>query len=143
MGRLPRSPGEWLLAARVLALAAVVPLVTRMRLSRQAALLEPRSAPPLDPAREAWLTENIDRIVAVAHPLVRPGCLTRGITHYYFLRRAGVDVRLAYGLGEVDGRTEGHCWLVRDGEPYLERTDPREHFAETYSIPLRPTGART
>ena len=44
-------------------------------------------------------------------------------------------MRLTYGLGERDGRMEGHCWLVRDGEPFLEREDPRGLYAETYSIP--------
>jgi hypothetical protein len=66
---------------------------------------------------------------------VRPGCLTRGLTHYFFLRRAGADVVLQYGIGTVEGRTEGHCWLVRDGVPYLESKDPREHFVETYRVP--------
>lgn len=126
---------ERLLAARVLAVAALVPLIVRLPLPRQERLLEPRRARPADPERAAWLAGNIDGLIARGRPVVRPGCLTRGLTHYYFLRRAGVDVRLAYGIGEVDGRTEGHCWLERDGEPWLESTDPRPHFTRTYAIP--------
>jgi Transglutaminase-like superfamily len=129
------DPRRLLRAARVIAFAALVPLITRLPLERQAALLEPRRPPALDPERAAWLEANMDRLIATAQPLVRPGCLTRGLTRYFFLRRAGVEVRLAYGIGEVDGRTEGHCWLVRDGEPYRERRDPREHFTETWSVP--------
>jgi hypothetical protein len=34
-----------------------------------------------------------------------------------------------------DGEYVGHCWLVKDGEPFLERTDPRPVFAEIVSIP--------
>lgn len=95
---------ERLLAARVLALAALVPLITRLSLPRQERLLEPRRPARPDAERAAWLAENVDGLIAMAHPVVRPGCLTRGLTHYYFLRRAGVEVRLAYGIG---GRIEG------------------------------------
>lgn len=135
MAQLLSRPRELLRALRVLAVATAVPLITRLSLPRQQAILEPRSPRSPDPARAAWFEANIDRVLAISHPLVRTGCLTRGLTHYYFLRRAGIDVRLAYGIGTMDGRSEGHCWLVCDGEPYLEKQDPRDHFTETYSIP--------
>jgi hypothetical protein len=128
-------PAELLLAARVLAFAVTVPAITRFGLPRQASILEPRREPAADPEREAWLVENVDRVLARAAPLARPGCLTRGLTHYYFLRRAGADVDLAYGLGTPIGTTEGHCWLERAGEPFLEEADPRSLYVETYRIP--------
>lgn len=63
--------------------------------------------------------------------MVRPGCLTRGITGYYILRRAGLDVALCFGVGLAVGRdVAGHCWLVLDGEPVLEAADPRTAFSE-------------
>ena len=130
-----RSARELLLAARVFAFAVCVPLITRLPLARQEAILEPRRLRARARAREAWLAANVDWILVRGAPLVRPGCLTRGLTHYFFLRRAGADVALQYGIGTVDGRTEGHCWLVRDGVPYLEAKDPREHFVETYRVP--------
>jgi Transglutaminase-like superfamily len=133
MARLARS--EMLLSLRVLLVAVSVPLITRLPLARQEALLEPRRPQPPDPEREAWLVANVDRLLAAGHPAVRPGCLTRGLTHYFFLRRAGVDVQLRYGLGTPVGESEGHCWLVRDGEPFLESVDPRGQYVETYSIP--------
>jgi hypothetical protein len=130
-----------LLAGEVLAVAVLAPLLARLPLPRLEALLEPRRTPVPDAEPEAWLVANLDRLLALGHPLVRPGCLTRGLTHYFFLRRAGADVRLTYGLGQVQGRTEGHCWLVRDGKPYLERADPRDMYVETYSIPRRRAAA--
>lgn len=135
MATRPTSRHKPILAVRVLAFAVLVPLITRLRLSRQEAILEPVRTPTPDPEREAWLAANVDRILAAGRPVVRPGCLTRGLTLYYFLRRAGAGVRLAYGVGTVDGQTEGHCWLVMDGQPYLESKDPRKHFVETYSVP--------
>jgi len=142
MGRALRSPRDVLLALRVLAVALAAPLIARLSLSRQEAILEPRTSPPPDKAREAWLVENVDRILGAARPLVRPGCLTRGLTHYYFLRRAGVDVQLRYGLATPVGESDGHCWLVRDGEPFLERADPRELYVETYRLPRARTRTR-
>ena len=63
--------------------------------------------------------------------MVRPGCLTRGITGYYTLRRAGLDVALCFGVGLADGpAVTGYCWLLLDGEPVLEAADPRSAFSE-------------
>jgi hypothetical protein len=134
MGRALRSPRDVLLALRVLAVALAAPLIARLSLSRQEAILEPRRPATYARAREEWLVANVDRVLGRGAPLVRPGCLTRGLTYFYFLRRAGVDVRLSYGIGTVDGRPEGHCWLVRDGEPWLEREDPRPHFTVTHRV---------
>jgi Transglutaminase-like superfamily len=124
-----------LLELRVLLVAMLVPLIARLPLARQEAILEPRRVPPHDSVRDAWIAEHVDGLLAIGRPLVRRGCLTRGLTHFYFLRRAGVDVRLVYGISTAEPRAEGHCWLVRDGEPYLEQVDPRPRFVETYSIP--------
>src|SRR4051794_17680964 len=132
MRELLRRP---LLALRVLAFAAAVPLLMPLPLPRLACLLEPRRPRPEDPQRAAWLARRVDTVIAAGHPVVRRGCLTRGVTHFFFLRRAGVDVALQFGMGTPAGQPEGHCWLVRDGEPYLERVDPRPLFVETYRIP--------
>jgi hypothetical protein len=135
MATARRRAGELLLAARVFAFAVCVPLITRLSLTRQAALLEPRGRRPPDPEREAWLEANVDRVLGRGAPLVRPGCQTRGLTYFYFLRRAGADVRLVYGIEATGSERDGHCWLVRDGRPYLERNDPRGRFLETHSVP--------
>jgi hypothetical protein len=73
----------------------------------------------------------------IARPLVRTGCLTRGITLFWFLRRSGLDVELRFGIdaGDTDP-VDGHCWLTLGGEPYLERRDPRPRFSELYRLPL-------
>lgn len=68
-------------------------------------------------------------------PGIRRSCLTRGVTLYYFLTRAGVDVSLCFGVGTVDGVMGAHCWLVKDGEPYLERGDVPFPFVPMHVIP--------
>ncbi len=127
-----------MLFARVGAFAAAVPLLMRLPLPRVAGLLThaPRRPPP-----SAAEVERLERLIAlaprVARPLVRPGCLTRGVTLFWYLRRAGLDVELRFGLEPAhDSDTDGHCWLALDGEPFLEKRDPRPRFTELYRLPL-------
>ena len=59
----------------------------------------------------------------------------------FFLRRAGLDVRLAFGVGPTRGEHAGHCWLVLDGSPFLEDRDPRPLFTEMITVPKEPGSA--
>jgi hypothetical protein len=70
----------------------------------------------------------------VGYPLVRQGCLTRAVTLYWFLARAGVPVELRFGIART-GEADGHAWLALDGAAYLETTDPEPKFTVTYRIP--------
>jgi hypothetical protein len=38
-------------------------------------------------------------------------------------------------MGQIDDQFAGHCWLVKDGEPFLESQDPRPVFAELCRFP--------
>lgn len=69
-------------------------------------------------------------------PLIRRGCLSRGLTLFHLLRRSGMqDVSLAFGVGLIEDALEGHCWLVRDRAPYLEaRPDVTDRFREVWVI---------
>jgi Transglutaminase-like superfamily len=131
-----RDVREAVLLARVGAFAAVVPLLMRLPLPRLARVV---TAPPRRRRPSAGEVDRLERVVTLAprvgRPLVRSGCLTRGLTLYWFLRRAGLDVELRFGLDSA-GATDGHCWLTLDGTPFLEKVDPRPRFAETYRLPL-------
>lgn len=56
----------------------------------------------------------------------------RGVTLYRFLRRAGAEVSLRFGVGLIDGAIAGHCWIVYRDAPLAERRDPRVTFTETW-----------
>jgi hypothetical protein len=142
------------LFTRILLFAASVPLLMRLKLTRLAALLEPGSAAgPLDPTHANKICSYTEKAIRLGSPIVRRGCLTLGLTRYYFLRRAGMDVSLHFGVGRV-GENEsfdGHCWLARDGEPYYETRDPRPLYVEMWrispkairsSIPVEENGIR-
>jgi Transglutaminase-like superfamily len=127
-----------MLDARILAVAAAAPLLMRLPLPRLARVLEPRRRPSrLAPSADA-VAARVEALLARPTRLVRRSCLTRGVTRYWFLRRAGIDVELCFGMGRPrGGEPAGHCWILLNGEPYLETTDPRPVFVETYRLPSR------
>jgi hypothetical protein len=122
-----------MLRLRIVLFAAVVPLLARLPLAKLQLLLRPRSrrhVPSGEPERVTRFVEQAMRVPGIRHT-----CLTRGVTLYYFLTRAGVDVSLCFGVGAVDGVLGAHCWLVRDGAPYLERSDRPFPFVPMHVIP--------
>jgi transglutaminase superfamily protein len=150
-GKLPIEPSQQsqkmryisnaVLFARIFAFASAVPYLLRMKLSRVALLIEPGKSPcPVREDRVTKITSYIETAIRRGGPLVRRGCLTRGVTRYYFLRRAGMDVALCFGMGRLGGEFMGHCWLVKDGEPFLEAEDPRPRYATMYCV--SPSGSQ-
>lgn len=125
------------LPARVVVFAALVPLLLRLRkLPDLPAWVEPRRrapAPPA-PAEVEALVRRIDEILVAGRPAVRTGCMVRGLTLYRFLRRAGAEVSLRFGVGMIRGEFAAHCWIVYRGEPLEEPRDPRPLFTETWRI---------
>lgn len=115
-------------------MAVSVPLLLRADLPTVQHWLEPRHTTRADPSTQDALVARygrwVDGIIRRGGPLVRAGCLTRGITGYYGLRRSGVEVSLCFGMGMVRGSMEGHCWLELDGRAVLEPDDPRTVFSE-------------
>ncbi len=127
-----------LLPVRVVAFAALVPLLLRLRkLTDLPAWVEPRRRTPppsVEPAEIEALVRRIDEILIAGRPAVRTGCMIRGLTLYRFLRRAGAEVSLRFGVGTIRGQFAAHCWIVYRGEPLEEPRDPRPLFTETWRI---------
>ena len=133
-----RTPSDVFLVLRLLAFAALIPLFLRLKLSKLAVLLEPRAAlSPPNPITVQRIGHFVDLVLRVGSPLLRPTCLTRGLTLYYCLTRAGLDVSMCFGMGKDGEEFIGHCWLVKDGEPFLEARDPRLLFTEIYQFPVQ------
>jgi hypothetical protein len=139
---------EWWLFARVFLFAAAVPLIFRLRITWLNRLLSTRRG-AVRPAGELCERELILRCVEWAiragNPVIRQNCLTRGVTRYYFLRRAGADLSLCFGAAWHQGeflQAPGHCWLVENGKPCLEESDPLLRFVPIYSLPQAGSPAR-
>ena len=141
-----RNPGDAFLFFRIAVFATAVPALLRLNLTKLEIMLGSNVAPSTtDSTKVAKIVKYVDSLLRLGKPLVRPGCLTRGLTLYYFLRRAGLHVSLHFGLGHYRDEIVGHCWLVKDGQPFLEATDPRPRFTEMYGFsaearPLEPFG---
>jgi hypothetical protein len=84
---------------------------------------------------EQKTVDYVETVLIAFRPVVRPGCLVRGLTLYHFLRQAGVDVSLTFGVGRVGDGFTGHCWLVKDGRPFLEPDRPDLQYIETLRLP--------
>ena len=137
-----RGPGERGLLARALLFAVAVPLLFWTKPPTWSRWLEGRAVPAGSSKADAVAAERIIRCVDYAlvlgRPLVRSSCLVRGATRYYFLRRAGLNLSLCFGAALKDGELApipGHCWLEKDGRPFLEPRDPRPHFLTIYRLP--------
>jgi hypothetical protein len=132
------SPPDLLLILRILVYAALVPHRTRTKLTSWERFAGARRTgrPGVGPDAEQKTSEYVDAVLVAFRPVVRPGCLVRGLTLYHFLREAGIDVSLSFGVGKVDGRFTGHCWLVKDGRPFLEPDQSELLYTETFRLPL-------
>jgi hypothetical protein len=129
---------------RILIYAAAVPALTRTRLTSWdhfaggARVARAVATPEAQQKTIAY----VDAVLAAFRPVVRTGCLVRGLTLYHFLRKAGVDVGLAFGVGRVGNSFTGHCWLVKDGVPFLEPEAVGRVYTETFHLPVaRERGA--
>jgi hypothetical protein len=129
--QLRRTPPVSLLL-RLTAVAVTAPQLARVGLPRLQRLLEPREPSGGNDSFETVLVDEygrwVDAIVRRGHPFVRTGCLTRGITLYYGLRRAGLDVSLCFGMGSDSGSPVGHCWIELESTPLLEPSEPTPKF---------------
>lgn len=127
-------------ATRVLLFAAAAPLLLRfVGIDRLQRWLEPSTPPRIPrPGRKAAedLVRRIDGLLRVGWPVVRRGCLVRGLTVYRFLREAGFNVNLCFGMGRPDGVDDftGHCWVELEGKALAEKREPRPIYTETFRI---------
>ena len=132
-----RSLPDVVLFLQIVVFAAIVPYLLRLKISRVAAVLEwgghRRTLPPKQ-GQVDKIAGYVELAIRRGRPIVRPGCLTRGLTRYYFFRRSGLDIALCFGMGRIEQEFMGHCWLVKDGEPFLELEDPRPRYVEVYRI---------
>lgn len=131
-----RGPADALLLLRVTGVAALVPAAMRLPLPKLTALIRPRRRPrrPAPPGYVERVVAAVDAARIAGYPVVRQGCLTRAVTLYWFLARAGVPVELRFGIART-AEADGHAWLAVDGAAYLEKTDPAPQFTVTYRVP--------
>jgi len=136
-----RGFGQWWLFAHVFLFAAALPLLFRLKILWVTRLLEVRigcRGAAAAAQEQDFIIRCVEWAMLAGRPLIRPNCLTRGVTRYFFLRRAGVNLSLCFGAAWRQGefiQAPGHCWLMKDGKPYLEMSDPLLGFVPIFSLP--------
>lgn len=128
---------------RIFVFAALVPLLMRIKLPQLERYLHPAAFPSHpNGAQVEKIIRYTDKALRLGKPLLQVKCLTRGLTLYYFLRRAGVEVSLCFGAETFDERFAAHCWLIKDGEPFSEPQDPRRLYTPVYTLPRTQRSSR-
>lgn len=114
---------------------AITPLLLRLPMRHlERLLLRGRCHAAVSLHEVTEIVGTSDRICRLGCRLIRHKCTVRGLTLFYFLRKAGVELDLVFGVGSVKEKFAAHCWLAVDGEPYLETVDPRLFFTPMYVI---------
>jgi hypothetical protein len=136
------SIGDVLLFGQILLLWLLLPLLLRLPLLWLLSLLTPRQSktqgdiPRVRPQQvrlftDYWLTR----------PWLQRGqtCMTRTLLRYYFLRRAGVPVRIQIAVKREHGQSEhgqlvGHSWL-ESPDPHFDEHGSANEFTIIYTYP--------
>ena len=84
----------------------------------------------------ARLARAIDRLLRLDVFVYRRSCWRRALVLHRFLALHGIDSRVNFGLKRTTGELQGHAWLERDGQPFLE--DDAGAYVVTFSLPRPP-----
>lgn len=125
-GAALRDPARfWLMTRMAFAYLAVSVLARLLALPRAFAMLSPRvSSREEDARRIAVIVNALDTLLTARVPFIRPQCWRRAVVLHRFLRGAGVDTVIVFGVRTDGGRTvEAHAWVERGGRPYAEAAD--------------------
>ncbi|NNE08467.1 MAG: lasso peptide biosynthesis B2 protein [Gemmatimonadetes bacterium] len=84
-------------------------------------------------ALAAALTEKLFRMRAFPY---RRTCLRRCLVLYHLFAKYGLRVRVAFGVDPSgEGDWAGHCWLLHEGEPFLEPAGSNDAYHAVFELP--------
>jgi len=83
-------------------------------------------------ARLYW--EFLSFLLSSCMRVKRP-CLFRTLVLFSYYRRRGIEISAAYGIRKDQDHLDGHSWLIYDGAPFLENSNPNDCFTTLYTYP--------
>jgi len=139
---------EVLIFVRIFSLVTILPVMLRsLSLPGLMKMLTPLHAkfhrtPDMEEDRNN-IVRFTDYILGLNFWIYRTTCLRRSLVLYHFLRLAGFDVKICFGIrynGNLPDREikklEGHAWLLYNGNIYLEKNaEAAGTYKVTYSFP--------
>lgn len=135
----------------VFILLTVIPVLIKLfSLPKLMNLLTPNDIKKYKNLSAEKLTEKVvkftDYILGCNFWIYNPKCLKRSIVLYHYLRKAGIDVHICFGVRINDEVTdplsvdklEGHAWLEYKGEIFLEKdAEMAKTYKMTYCFPQK------
>ena len=136
---------------RMFSLVTLLPAMLKLlSIPRLMKLLTPRGTTnfrkPVDDKGRDRIVKYTDYLQGRNVWMFKSTCLRRSLVLYHFLRRAGVNVQICFGVrykGELqqEGSSkelEGHAWLLYKGEIFLERNAAMVRgYTVTYCFPAK------
>ncbi|MBW1819217.1 MAG: lasso peptide biosynthesis protein, partial [Deltaproteobacteria bacterium] len=61
--------------------------------------------------------------------------MLRSLLLFRRLRLVGLDVKIAFGVGDLEADLKGHAWLVYQGRYFLENEDPTVQYEAVFVYP--------
>jgi hypothetical protein len=133
---LKRPENIWLLLETFFSLLWIRALISRVRITRILEMLDPgahrkRTFRPGEIERSVKFTDFlVNKVFRTRNP-----CLLRSMFLFRRMRSAGIDVRIAFGVADLDAEFKGHAWLTLDGKHFLEKEDPSKRYEAVFVYP--------
>jgi Transglutaminase-like superfamily len=142
--RLTSWPAKAVLCVRIWTFVSILPLL--LRLCSLPRLLQLCTAGTRGSPADTELVVTCTDLALGRRIWAHGGpCLIRSLTLYRFLGGDAANIEICFGVRYADGaspdgrvaRLLGHAWLVRDGQPYLERDGHQtRRFRVVYRHPI-------
>lgn len=139
MRLLARDPHDAALSARMALWVVLVSFLARLMplpLAHRLVSTRVRTGRPASADLPARLARTVDRLLRLDIFMYRRSCWRRALVLHRFLALHGIDSRVNFGLKKTSVELQGHAWLERDGQPFLE--DDAGAYVVTFSLPRAP-----
>jgi hypothetical protein len=139
------EPREATLSARLalwVVLVSALVRATSLPRAQQLSSARLRTRGTTDPERTAaHLAGTLDALLGLDVFVFRPSCWKRSLVLHRFLAIHGIESRIAFGVQKLAAGEplQGHAWLERDGQPFLEKTPGT--YVVTFTLPRPVRGA--
>lgn len=135
-----KSGRDAVLLFRIAALITFLPLLLQLSLPRLLGLLTPAGRKQdHQPGQEGKIIRYTNYLLGRNTWMFKATCLKRCLVLYRFLREAGLEVGINFGVVPDLRDLKGHCWLTLDGKTFNETRNPDELYQLTYSYPGVPS----